>query len=254
MDKTQLDEIKVLLDEHCVWVDNPSIIERVRLALDLLNSKTDELANIRLDLDRMPPSKAKASVIRIVVPDEPPSMPEHFMFHEYRVKAATGPLYYNHRRLISARREWVEHGTQGDLLCFAMSKIFQPDGGHFQIYSQWDAENEEWGTWHDVGDDKLFDFAQMTSAADLDAKVGHVWADHKRGECQTGGCIICDGGLSICKVCGGGEGALTTHCPHERMTPEQIDLVYMGKLDYFDSQWIEDRCSIHSPGFYRKGD
>lgn len=45
-------------------------------------------------------------------------------------------------------------------------------------------------------------------------------------------CMYCDGGLSHCTVCGGGEGSLPEHCPGVRMTDEQERAVYAGDLDY----------------------
>lgn len=58
------------------------------------------------------------------------------------------------------------------------------------------------------------------------------------------GCMICDGGLSVCKVCGGGEGSLTTDCPGERI-PEGLDHeVYAGELDYREGLgWVKE----HNP-------
>jgi hypothetical protein len=53
-------------------------------------------------------------------------------------------------------------------------------------------------------------------------------------------CNICDGGLSLCMICGGAEGALPTHCPGVKMTSDQIELVYDGKLDYIEGQWVKN--------------
>lgn len=50
--------------------------------------------------------------------------------------------------------------------------------------------------------------------------------------------LVCDGGLSICKICGGAEGSLTTDCPGVVMTTEQGDAVYAGRLDYQGGAWI----------------
>lgn len=48
--------------------------------------------------------------------------------------------------------------------------------------------------------------------------------------------MICEGGLGICKVCGLGEGSLTTECPGER-SGENADDVYAGNIDYVDGHW-----------------
>lgn len=45
-----------------------------------------------------------------------------------------------------------------------------------------------------------------------------------------------DGGLGICKVCGLGEGSLTTECPGEQ-SGEMGEAVYEGKLDYVEGSW-----------------
>jgi hypothetical protein len=49
---------------------------------------------------------------------------------------------------------------------------------------------------------------------------------------RTGCCPICDGGLSLCTVCGGAEGSMPTDCPGHRMQAEVSDAVYAGEVDY----------------------
>lgn len=78
---------------------------------------------------------------------------------------------------------------------------------------------------------------------------GHHWARCTRKECH--GCHLCHGGLAVCTVCGGLEGALPTDCPGERMDTDRIDAVYEGILDYRRNQgWVHE-ASPHSPAFYR---
>jgi len=47
---------------------------------------------------------------------------------------------------------------------------------------------------------------------------------------------ICDGNgevaLSLCKVCGGAESCLPTHCPGRRLTGEELDKITAGELDF----------------------
>lgn len=43
-----------------------------------------------------------------------------------------------------------------------------------------------------------------------------------------------DDDLSHCRVCGGAEGSLPRMCPERRMTDEEQDLVYAGKLNFMD--------------------
>jgi len=56
----------------------------------------------------------------------------------------------------------------------------------------------------------------------------------------NGGCPKCT--LSICKVCGGYEGSLTTDCPNEDYR-EKWDDVHKGKLDFRYGKWREEICT-----------
>ena len=52
---------------------------------------------------------------------------------------------------------------------------------------------------------------------------------------------IVDGGLCVCKVCHGMEGALTTDCPGEMVAMERHDEVYAGKIDYREGMgWVPE--------------
>jgi hypothetical protein len=44
--------------------------------------------------------------------------------------------------------------------------------------------------------------------------------------------------LFICKVCGTFEGGLATECPGEKITIEQADDIYQGKIDFIGGRWI----------------
>lgn len=50
-------------------------------------------------------------------------------------------------------------------------------------------------------------------------------------------CAICDGGLGLCKVCGGCEGSLPTECPGERMGSALQDAISGGLLDFDCGVW-----------------
>ncbi|WVR18155.1 hypothetical protein JXVLWARM_CDS_0104 [Burkholderia phage Bm1] len=52
--------------------------------------------------------------------------------------------------------------------------------------------------------------------------------------CAESHCRFCDGGLFLCTVCGGAEGSLPTKCPGYRMTIDQQDEVYAGRLNFTD--------------------
>lgn len=45
-------------------------------------------------------------------------------------------------------------------------------------------------------------------------------------------CMICDGGLSLCMVCGGAEASMPTDCPGSRMGDLTARGVESGALDY----------------------
>lgn len=69
-----------------------------------------------------------------------------------------------------------------------------------------------------------------------------AWPQHLRVNCQpdkdgylsdacAAGSCPC-GNLFMCKRCGGAEGSLPTDCPGEKITREQADAIYAGKLNY----------------------
>lgn len=55
---------------------------------------------------------------------------------------------------------------------------------------------------------------------------------------DSGNCPICDGGLALCKVCGGAEASLPSECPGRRMSPEEQEGVQAGRLDFKGGQWV----------------
>lgn len=67
------------------------------------------------------------------------------------------------------------------------------------------------------------------------ARGGHKWEKHEG--CEMTHCPVCEGGLSVCRVCGGGEGALTTDCAGVRLSGEQLEQVHEAALDYRGGQW-----------------
>lgn len=58
-------------------------------------------------------------------------------------------------------------------------------------------------------------------------------------------CMVCDGGLGICKVCGALEGALASECPGVWLTPEQCDEIYEAKTDFKGGQWVTPGTDLH---------
>ncbi|UFT98123.1 hypothetical protein KO561_13015 [Radiobacillus kanasensis] len=62
---------------------------------------------------------------------------------------------------------------------------------------------------------------------------------------------IVEGGLSICKVCKGAEGSLTTDCPGELIPYDLDQKVYKGEMDFIkDKGWVNN-VSQHSPEYWR---
>lgn len=61
---------------------------------------------------------------------------------------------------------------------------------------------------------------------------------------DPGRCGLCDGGLAVCSVCGGMEGALLDICPGVRLTPEQHEWNYQGNL----RRWSRSAPHAQSPG------
>lgn len=64
----------------------------------------------------------------------------------------------------------------------------------------------------------------------------HKYVVHK--DCKLNSCIICDGGLALCEVCGLGEGALTTECCGHRVDSDVADDCYIGKQDFINNIWV----------------
>lgn len=62
--------------------------------------------------------------------------------------------------------------------------------------------------------------------------------DHTLHCCDEEGCMVCEGGLALCTVCGGAEASLPTFCPGRRMTAEELDHVDAGNIDFKDGQFI----------------
>ena len=62
---------------------------------------------------------------------------------------------------------------------------------------------------------------------------------HVKHECDEVECMVCDGGLFVCTVCGGAEGALTTECCGRRMSGAEINDVFNGKKNFIFGRWME---------------
>lgn len=76
----------------------------------------------------------------------------------------------------------------------------------------------------------------------MDHKLYYPGDDHHcpARDDVPGSCMICDGGLAICRTCGGAEGSLPTHCPGVRMTSYAEDQVYTGRLNFREGQWHKE--------------
>jgi len=58
-----------------------------------------------------------------------------------------------------------------------------------------------------------------------------------RGATPDASCLVCDGGLRICRVCGGAEATLTRECPGRPMTAAEQDAVQAGTLRFEENRW-----------------
>lgn len=77
----------------------------------------------------------------------------------------------------------------------------------------------------------------------------HIYERHVN--CHTENCIICDGGLSICTVCGCIEASLPTHCPGFNCWATHGQAIYKGEIDFVNGKWIKPhRWVLTSPGDY----
>lgn len=72
--------------------------------------------------------------------------------------------------------------------------------------------------------------------------VSRLHRQHNRRDCQSDGdsnavCVVCEGGLTYCEICNGGEADLPTECPGRKMTAEEREGVANGVLDYVEGVW-----------------
>ncbi len=65
--------------------------------------------------------------------------------------------------------------------------------------------------------------------------MSHVFVKHK--DCHLTSCMICDGGLGLCTVCGCLEGQLATVCPGFDVGQEIGDMIYNGVVDFTKDGW-----------------
>lgn len=45
--------------------------------------------------------------------------------------------------------------------------------------------------------------------------------------------------LSLCRVCGGAEGAMPTECPGAKLKADQLDRILAGTLDFKNGAFVE---------------
>jgi hypothetical protein len=63
----------------------------------------------------------------------------------------------------------------------------------------------------------------------------------KQCNCKRDNCVICEGVLFICEVCGCAEGELTTDCCGYKLSEEIRDRIYKkGNLDFKNGQWVNE--------------
>jgi hypothetical protein len=78
--------------------------------------------------------------------------------------------------------------------------------------------------------------------------MNHQFEKHEN--CQIQNCPVCDGGLSVCAVCGGAEGSLTTDCIGRKLDERELQEVYLGASDFVGNTWVVG-TSPNSPSAYK---
>lgn len=67
--------------------------------------------------------------------------------------------------------------------------------------------------------------------------TAHVYEKH--ANCKRMYCMVCEGGLAICSVCGCLEGSLAAECPGFNCWVSHGEAIYQGYIDYFNGAWHE---------------
>ena len=68
----------------------------------------------------------------------------------------------------------------------------------------------------------------------------HVLHGSRQAPCTKEDCMVCDGGLGLCVVCGCAEGEWTTHCCGYLYDPVVGESVYAGEVDYVEPHgWVK---------------
>lgn len=70
---------------------------------------------------------------------------------------------------------------------------------------------------------------------ETDCTCKDTWHENDCWVCRN----VVDGGLAVCRVCGGAEGSLTTDCCGRKLTPQEQDDIYnKGILDFVSTRWV----------------
>lgn len=44
--------------------------------------------------------------------------------------------------------------------------------------------------------------------------------------------------LALCKKCGCCEGAMTTDCPEQQLSTDDLDYIYQKRIDFKNNEWV----------------
>jgi hypothetical protein len=69
----------------------------------------------------------------------------------------------------------------------------------------------------------------MIPLTEYEARTGHRQTRHAR--CERPYCAICEGGLFLCMLCGGLEGALLERCPRRPLTADEHEANYKRNME-----------------------
>lgn len=67
----------------------------------------------------------------------------------------------------------------------------------------------------------------------------HIREHHTN--CEKTSCFVCE--LTVCVVCGAYEGGLASECPGVKLTTQQTEDIYVGKIDFIGGKWVTPGCS-----------
>ncbi len=69
--------------------------------------------------------------------------------------------------------------------------------------------------------------------------TNHKFLIHEN--CTKNNCLICDGGILVCIVCGGAEIELTEDCCERELTEDEKIKIAKKDIDFINGEWVKKR-------------